>query len=293
MRSHLCSQGLGNLLRTGFLCGLLGSSARPQTSAVAQFEVASVRENVSHSTESAISTSSPDRLVITNVPLRFLVLYAYDLPDHRLAGMPGWSEDKSFDIGAVYPQGERPSEEEIRMMMQGLLSDRFQLKVHHEQRELPAYRLELARGDGRLGSQMKVSHEDCSGPVTDKRGGAGAQAPRESTASASGKEPMCSMAATRKRLWGSAASLGQLAATLQVMAGRPVVDETGLSGRYDVTLHWEPMQPRADNGVDGDAGGDEPSLFSGLREQLGLKLVAHKESFDVLVVDSVAAPTRD
>ncbi len=295
MRRRWVRLGFRRVVMVSALVGISGMLAVAQApvNASPRFEVASVKENVSHGTSSAISTSSSDRLVITNVPLRFLVLYAYELPDHRLAGMPGWSEERSFDIQAVYPEGKRPSDEGVRVLMQNLLADRFGLKLHHEQRVLPAYDLTVARHDGQTGPQMQPVAQECLDPATGKRTGGGLSGSRGGAVPPPDREAPCSIAATRTKLWGGAVTPQQLAATIQAMVGRPVLDRTGLSGRYHIFLHWAPTQLRADGEAGGDAAEEDASIFTALREQLGLKMVSRRESFDVLVVDSVGMPGRD
>ncbi len=82
----------------------------------------------------------------------------------------------------------------------------------------------------------------------------------------------------------------EISGTLQAMLGKPVVDRTGLAGRYDVDLHWASMDLRAEGGGDTS---DGPSLFTAVGEQLGLKLVPHKEPFEVMVVDAIKLPSLD
>lgn len=253
-----------------------------------QFEVSSVKQNVSQGDESNISSDSPDRFVAMNVPVRFLVLYAYGLMDHQLAGAPEWTFDRSFDVVGTYPGHRRPSENDIRLMLQNLLSDRFGLKVHREQRELPAYDLVLARKDGRMGPQFQKSNVDCAARIREK--GQKVVAGDSNPAQPSGKRPICTMTATRRSLTGAARTMQDLTGTLQSMLRRPVVDRTGLGGVYDIELQWAPTDLRAG---DGAASSEGPSIFTALQEQLGLKLVSHGERFDVLVVDKVKQPEPD
>lgn len=253
-----------------------------------QFEVSSVKQNVSQSDASKIDDSSPDRFVATNVPVRFLILYAYRLLDHQLVGAPAWTSDKAFDVVGTYPGQRRPTDSEIRIMLQNMLADRFDLKLHHEQRELPAYDLVVLRKDGRMGPQFHKSDVDCAAWIAEKHPKTAEGNP--SPVSLSTKRPECTMIATRRYLTGGARTMQDLAAALQSMLSRPVVDRTGLMGVYDIDLQWAPTDLRAGE-AEGSTSNESPSLFTALEEQLGLKLVSHKEEFDILVVDGIKLPT--
>jgi uncharacterized protein (TIGR03435 family) len=136
-------------------------------------------------------------------------------------------------------------------MVQALLADRFQLKLHTETRTLPAYDLVLAKGGSKL-------------------------LPSESN----GK----SIGVSRTHFNGQGLGMTSIAEELSKIAGRVVVDKTALTGRYDLKLQWTP-----DDGAAGDT--DAPTLFTAIQEQLGLKLEPAKEPVPVLVVDHVEQPS--
>jgi uncharacterized protein (TIGR03435 family) len=266
-------------------------TAQPEAAATSapafEFDVASVKLNNSSSGQSKISGATPGRFVASNTPLRFLILYAYELLDHQLAAAPDWTSSVSFDIAATYPPGISPTDRNVRLMVQKLLSDRFGLIVHREQREMQTYALILARKDGRLGPQIRKSDVDCEQWIADKRpqidaGGPSAVAP-------SGKRPACRMVAARGWLAGGTRTMAQLATTLQSMVGRPVVDQTGLTGAFDVDLRWTPRE--VEIAPDAESSNESPSIFTAVQEQLGLKLDSRRNRFDVLVVDHIARPT--
>jgi uncharacterized protein (TIGR03435 family) len=175
-------------------------------------------------------------------------------------------------------------------MLQHLLADRFDLRVHREQRELPAYELVAARKDERLGPQIHKSDMNCAAWIANGRPKTPAGVP--SPASPSGERPICTMIATRKYLTGGARTMQDLAASLQSMLDRPVVDRTGLTASYDIDLQWAPMDLHADEAASATQS-DAPSLFTALEDQLGLKLVHRKEKFDILVVDGIKPPKPD
>ena len=265
------------------------AQAQSSATALPQFEVASVRQSVSQDTSSKIDGELADRFVATNVPLRFLILEAYELRDHELAGAPDWASDKSFDIVGTYPEVHRPTAYEIHLMLRQVLADRFDLKVHREQREIPAYDLVVTRKDRRLGPQIHHSQMNCAAWIADGRPKIDAGLP--SPVSPSGERPLCTTIATRKWLTGGGRTMRDLAASLQAMLGRPVVDSTGLTGAYDVDLQWAVMDLHADEGASATSSSEGPSLFSAVYEQLGLKLVSRRHKFEVLVVDAVKPPS--
>ena len=252
------------------------------------FEVASVRENTSGSDRSSNSGPAPGRFTITNMPLRFIILEAFGLRHHQLIGAPGWTETTAYDIAATYPAGITPTDQSVRVMLQNLLAERFELRTHRDTRELAAYSLVLARPDGVLGSQLTRSEVDCDQWLAEKRPQLNAGGP--SRVAPGGARPACMMVATRTFLSGGTRTIAQLGNTLQSMVQRPIIDRTGLTGAFDVDLRW------------GTAGNvttsrepvlDDASIFTALQEQLGLKLESVRAPFDIVVIDSVRRPTAD
>lgn len=262
-----------------------GMQLAPATRTQPEFEVASVKINRKAEGPSKISGSStPGRFIASNTPLRFIVLYAYGLLDHQLVGGPEWMWSTSIDVTASYPSGMAPSDQDVRIMVQNLLRDRFGFTAHREQREMPIYALTLARKDGRLGAQISRSEVDCAKWIADKR--PTLDAGGTSSVSPSGKRPACGMVATRKFLTGGTRTMQQLAVTLQSMLGRPVFDRTGLTGSYDIDLQWTPVESSG-----GAPPNDAPSIFTALQEQLGLKVSPDRDKVEVLVIDKVERPT--
>jgi len=268
-----------------------GAQGQTPETTTPQFEVTSVKEvkdGFTRSASSTIKSGLPDRFATTNVPLFFIILYAYDLPGHQLVGAPDWTWDRSYDVVGTYPGGRRPPANDRRLMVQQLLADRFGLKVHREQRDLTAYDLIVARKDGRLGPQLHKSDMNCAAWIKDGRP---KQAPGPpSPVSASGARPVCDMLTTRKWMTGGARTMQDLAGPLGALLDRPVADKTGLTASYDIDLQWAPTDLHAEEAA-GETSSEGPSLFTALEEQLGLKLVAHKEKFDVVVVDAISPPS--
>lgn len=254
------------------------------------FDVASVKENTAVSDASSISGPLPGRFRIVNVPLRFILLYAFQVLDNQLIDAPGWTESARYDITGTYPGTATPSDPDTRAMLRTLLADRFGLVTHRDTREMPTYALVLARQDGALGPQIVRSTTDCEQWLQEKRPqiGEGSASP----VAPGGKRPVCLMLTTRRFITAGTRSIPQLAAALQSLTGRPVVDRTGLTGTFDFDLQWTSgtvgapvsTNPQPDDG---------PSIFVALQEQLGLRLAPGRDRFDVVVVDAVQRPTPD
>src|SRR4030095_16435208 len=177
------------------------------------FDVASVKENTSGSGAGGIAPPTPGRWRITNTPLRFIVLEAFDLRDHELIGSPEWTESTPFDITATYSPEPALTRQDTRAMLRTLLADRFGLKTHREKRELPIYALVMARNDGALGPQMVRSTIDCEQWIAEKRPRIGAGSP--SSVAPGGKRPVCQMLTTRRFITAGTQTMQQLSEVLQ------------------------------------------------------------------------------
>lgn len=253
------------------------------------FEVASIKSNRSGEVLYSIAFQPGGRLNATNAPLRELVRAAYGIQNHQLEGGPNWIGSERFDVIAKAEDERVPS----RILLRTLLNDRFKLSVHDEKRELAVYVLEMERNDRRLGPRLRRSNVDCNAVMAlvlaqGERPGIPRPGERQACDMFTGFPP---------RLAAEGVSMAQLAASLSRFVDRVVVDRTGLSGIFDFELEWTPELPGVSNGpvrlngVDVDPTG--PSLFTALREQLGLKLEATKAPVEVLVIDHVERPTED
>jgi uncharacterized protein (TIGR03435 family) len=200
--------------------------------------------------------------------LRDLVEFAYNLRDVQLSGGPAWadrSNSKLNDaelyqvIGKVSGDAP-PSTDMFRRMLQTLLAQRFALKVHHLQKDLPVYNLTIDKG----GVKFERS---------------AAEAKFTSQTSMAGR--------TVVRMVNTQMTMEKLASMLGGYAGRPVYNKTNLDGDYDFTLQFATVN-LADAG---DAPAEGPSLFTALREQLGLKLEPALAPFDTVVIDHAERPS--
>jgi uncharacterized protein (TIGR03435 family) len=202
-----------------------------------------------------------------NTTLSSLVTFAYGLHPRQLTGAPSWVETDKYDLTAQ-PDGEgQPSEKQLRSMLQKLLADRFKLSFHREKRELAVYAIVVDKS----GSKLTKNETDPNGLPGLFFRGLGVLPARNAT-------------------------MADLAGLLQgVVLDRPVVDQTGLTGRFDFTLTWTPDETQfGELGIKVPPppdGATAPGLFTAMQEQLGLKLESIKAPVDVLVVDRVEKPT--
>jgi uncharacterized protein (TIGR03435 family) len=268
------------------------------------FEVASVRPNNSGEGFVRFGRQPGGRFTATNVPLRELIRFAYQVQPFQIEGAPGWAASERFDIVAK-AEGDPPLSlpggppDAMALMMRTLLAERFKLKLHNETRDLPVYALLPARADRKPGPKLAASTVDCAA-VMAARGRAGGPPPPMPQF---GERMQCGFRIGPGTLSAGSASMTQLANGLSPMVGRQVVDQTGWSGNFDFDLTWTPDQmpqrapgtpadqPVRINGIDIDPNG--PSIFTAVQEQLGLKLDSTRGPVQVLVIDSVERPTPD
>jgi uncharacterized protein (TIGR03435 family) len=244
----------------------------------AAFEIASVKPNKSGTTQANISMP-PNGVNFVNLPLRAIIQLAYGINQpSKLAGVPDWAVTERFDIAA---RAAGPvTQQERRLMLQALLADRLKLVARLEKREVTILALMLARNDRKLGKNL-VESKGCIGR--------GATAGREA-ASAGAQTPICGpQTAGPGRLILIGLPIQQLTALLGTMLGRTVIDKTGLTASYDIDLTFtrEQQIPEGVNIPGPAADPNGPSIYTAVREQLGLKLESQKDQEEVLVIDHV------
>ena len=225
---------------------------------------------------------------------KMLLEEAYSVKDAQISQAPPWFDTDRYDIdakpeepvGAAIDKLPRDDQKDkLMQMVQALLADRFKLAISHESKEMPIYAMVVAKG----GPKMKVS--DFKPPERPE-----ALPP---TPPKSGDRAMRGRIMMRPgNLTSTGIEMRMLADALSSFTGRPVIDKTNLSGRYEFTLQWTPNTPVAGMGA---PGGPEaapapessgPSLFTAIREQLGLRLESQKAPMDVLVVTHPEKPSR-
>jgi uncharacterized protein (TIGR03435 family) len=263
------------------------SSPRPlsgQANQAPTFEVVSVKPSNAVDDRTASFVQPGGRYTATNVTLRMLVKTAYGVHDDQVVGGPDWIGRERFDISAkaeVAYASATAFRDQARLMLRQALADRFKLVLRSERREIPVYALVLARGDGGLGPQLSRSDiSECAGPPKAVPTAPGAFEPN--------LPAPCGAGFSRPAHVGArGVEFSTLVTSVSTWADRVVVDRTGLTGTFDWDLQWtmEPLSPNtAAAGV---------SLFTALREQLGLRLESQRAMVDVLVVDRVERPGPD
>jgi uncharacterized protein (TIGR03435 family) len=219
------------------------------------FEVASVKRNISGDIRSGSRTLPGGRVNITNQRLRQVIRSAYGASDIEVVGGPDWLDSERWDIVAVGGTDDRDAQ--WRLMLRSLLADRFKLVARVEQRERPVYGLVFARSDKMLGPSIQPT------TCTDQNVCA------NTSANTSG--------ITSGVITGTSRHLDDIGSTLSAYVERRVLDRTGLDARYDFELKWS----------------EEVSIFTAVREQLGLTLDAQRALVDVVVVETAERATED
>ena len=213
------------------------------------------------------------RIKVANANLNDLITFAYGVHPKQVIGAPGWAETDKFDLEAE-PDGEGvPTMDQWKTMLQKLLGERCKMSLHHDRKEMAVYLLSV----GKTGPKLVPSLGNAMGlPGLGFRGRVGGD------------------------VSASNATIGEFInfMTRNVKLDRPIVDGTGITGRYDFTLDWTP-----DDSQFGGTGGKLtppaespttwPSLYTAIQEQLGLKLEATKAAADVLVIDRVEKPSEN
>ena len=234
------------------------------------FEVATIKPS-DPNRPGKLFTVRGQNVVTINTTLSDLIKMAYDLHSRQIAGGPAWIETEKFDVTAKPDVPGQPSVAQIKILMQSLLADRFQFKFHREKKELNVYAITV----GKSGLKFAKSERDPNSlPGLLFRG------------------PGTNLNVTN-------ATIPEFANLLQsVVLDKPVVDQTGLTEKYDFTLKWTP-----DPGQLLDLGGPPappkdiadapPDLFTAIQQQLGLKLESTRAPADVLVIDRAEKPSEN
>lgn len=230
------------------------------------YDVVSIRQHLDNGNYSHWWHPTPNGYQAYSVWPYELVFSAYELRyPGQLIGLPRWTREETFDIDARMADAQivasRKLSDRERLaqaapMLRTMLADRFNLKAHHETRVLPVYALVVAKGGFKL--KQAEGPENLTGMVTDK-----------------------GRIYIRKGPVGARFLVG-----LANACGRIVIDRTGLTGWYDIDLKWTTDEDLA-------AGVSDPSLFTALEEQMGLKLLPTKAPVDVLVIDHIERPSAN
>jgi uncharacterized protein (TIGR03435 family) len=235
-------------------------------------EVATIKPNNTDGSTMQVLTFRGRNLITVNSSLADLMMFAYSVQMKQIIGAPEWIEKDRYDINATPDVEGTPTADQVRIMIRKLLADRFQLKFHHDKRELSAFVLTV----GKDGPKLKPSQ-----PNGNLHG--------------IGVQP----AKTGAMMFANNSPIPAFTSFLQsLVLDRPVVDQTGLSGRYDLTVTFTPDDslfnghslgfPKPADDVE-----PAPGLFDAIQQQLGLKLTAEKTQVDVLAIDHVEKPSAN
>jgi uncharacterized protein (TIGR03435 family) len=255
--------------------------AGPPTAAAPAFEVASIKPNGSGDANRLIRPAG-GHLSVSNMTVKDLLIFAYRVRGFQLSGGPGWIDSAHYDIEAK-AEGNA-SADQMRLMLQSLLQDRFKLALHHETKELPIYVLAVAKSGLKI---QPLKDGDCVN--FDPANPAATQGRKQSD--------FCGTLGTgRSSLDATKVSMPDLATAFSFIVGRSVVDKTGVAGGFSVHLRFAPDDPAPDPSRPGPPVAADltgPSIFTAVQEQLGLKLESSKGPVEILVIDSVEKPSEN
>jgi uncharacterized protein (TIGR03435 family) len=230
---------------------------------IESFDVASIRPSDPKVSDAMRAETLPGgRFLVRNATLRWLIEYAYEAKDYLLTGAPDWLMEK-YDIDAKGTTTAELTDAELRVPVRALLADRLKLKVHREMKELPVFALAIAKGGPRL-------HGSAEGT-------------------------------TREVKWVGHNKLVAQRISMKILGNllsphpdfrRTVIDETGLTGEFDVTLEWFPFPGIPPAGTTPSVI-EGPSIYQALQDQLGLRLVPKRAADDIIVIDHVERPSEN
>jgi bla regulator protein BlaR1 len=238
------------------------------------FAVATIRPN--HSGGPPIIRPTRDEIRATNVTLVMLIANAYE--EGRIDGAPNWADSETYDLEAKLDPAEaeafsklNPDQRahQLDLKLEELLAERTKLAVHRGTKEVPAYALVMSKGGAKF-KEAKSSDPDLTNGA---------------------------LRMTGTQITGEGVPLASLAGLLARQLGRPVLDKTGLTGKYDFSLQWEPEAEAGQSPAGGDhnlqsvPSVDAGGLMAAVRSQLGLKLDPAKTEVEVLVVDHLERPS--
>lgn len=240
------------------------------TDADPSFEVATLKPSLPDGSGKYLRVAGR-RYMTHNTALADLMEVAYGIHPRQIAGAPEWVTSDRFDLVGVPDAAGEPDAAQWLLMMQKMLADRFKLVFHHEKREISAYVLSVGKS-----GPKNLTRSDSNNPLP------------------SGLEfipgPSGLLLPARNTTTGQFAQMMQ-----QVVLDRPVVDKTGITGRFDFQLTFTPDESEFNGHPPSlpPQTNSSPGLFEAIQQQLGLKLTAEKIAADVLVIDHVEKPSAN
>ncbi len=247
-----------------------GQTPVGNASAAMTFDVATIKPTAPDAKAGRyITMQGTNRFVVKYYTLKLMIAAAYNLSPKVISGGPAWVDSDHFDIVALTPGDVRPQQPEQMAMLRTLLADRFKLSFHREEKEFSIYALGVDKG----GPKLKESAAPASDPV----------------------QLISTVYPQRIHLPAKNATMSDFASLLQrALLDRPVVDRTGLTGRYDFDLDWAPDETQFGGEVPvAPADAQAPPFFTAIQQQLGLRLEATRGNVQAFVIDRAEAPTAN
>ena len=280
-------------------------------SADLRFDVVSIKQNRLNGTifGNTLHVDQPNGgLVRTNTPVSTLVGEAYPevTEGTPVIGLPDWAKTERYDIRATSLLSHATRDDRIAML-RAMLAERFTLAAHFENRQQPVFDLVLARRDRQLGAGLKPIDMDCASIVAQRTAGDAATIPSAPPAARQPTDfsvppPACTFRTVSAFLRGRSGlgntdvlegtgTIDSLASSLRFLARRLVVNKTNLHGSFAVKMDFD-MKSTLSVPATGSPS-EEPSVFTALQEQLGLKLDASRSEQKTLIIDHLEHPTED
>jgi uncharacterized protein (TIGR03435 family) len=271
----------------------LTSSAWPQSAGKLEFEVASIKPTpplekrppgALEGCRGGPGTNDPELLTCEDMSLFSLALTAYQIERgqyYRLSA-PDWTKQlPGFDLGARVPAGA--TKDDLAAMLRNLLADRFKLVVHHESREVQEYDLVVAKGGPKFRESAAPAKDAANGDVK----GDASDKPRLGADGYPALPPghRAAVIDDRAHFHDPKMSIKFLTTLLATQLAKPVQDATGLSGTYDIDLHWDTAIHANPPGPGEQTPDQGPALIQAVQEQLGLRLEPKKGIVDFVIVD--------
>jgi bla regulator protein BlaR1 len=267
------------------IAGFLLAASIAYAQSPPKFEVASIKPSNSEDRRLLFNVQPGGRVTVANFTVKKLIEEAYGIKDFQISGGPGWIASDPFDITAKAEGSTSPNFDQIKLMLQSLLAERFQLVVQRDTKEMPVYALVVAKN----GPKFKEAHE--SDPsIADLKNPPGVTGRPRFTI------------VRRGRVTAQGVDMKSLADDLSNFLGRVVVDKTALTGSYDLKLEWVPDEnqvamfqamgvPEGFGAPPADWHG--PTLFTALEEQLGLKLESQKGPVEIFTIERIERPSEN
>jgi uncharacterized protein (TIGR03435 family) len=197
--------------------------------------------------------------------LKDVIQFAYGLHPNLIVGASGWMEGERYDIAGKPEPGRLPSADDLKAMLRGLLADRFKLTSHRALKEASVYVIVIAKTDAKMKERSPVDAEAST-----------------------------NLTFQGARLPAKAVSMPMLAEALTIVLDRPVIDGTGLRGKYDFDLAWMPEPDQfGGHGSAAPSDANAPDIFTAIQEQLGLRLDSQKRPVESLIVDHAEKPSEN